>query len=219
MDLYTKKGSLLFVSCALVSMLIYFAGCSSPAEPKEPSKLPLKTTYESYFPIGAAVSAGEYGYDSFDRYSHTILSEFNSLVAENCMKPGVIQPTEGEFTWDPADKIAKYAREHTMKLRGHVLVWHNQTGEWMFTNSGTAADKKAFSKAKMEAHINAVVDRYKADVYCWDVVNEAIKDDWDPSEWKSVHRENSPWYKAYGDGSYIVDAFDMAKAADPDAEL
>ncbi|HHU37033.1 MAG TPA: glycoside hydrolase, partial [Treponema sp.] len=42
---------------------------------------------------------------------------------------------------------------------------------------------------------------------------------WDPSEWKSVHRENSPWYKAYGDGSYIVDAFDMAKAADPDAEL
>lgn len=37
-------------------------------------------------------------------------------------------------------KVQKYldfAREHGMKMRGHTLVWHNQTPGW-FSQKGTA---------------------------------------------------------------------------------
>lgn len=218
---------LLGISIAVPTIAVsaMVTGCSTAGSSVETGGLvedtlniPLQNTYVGYFPIGAAVAAGEYGYNSLTSYSSAVLGEFNSLVAENCMKPGVIHPTEATYNWAPADSIIAYAKANNMKVRGHVLVWHNQTGSWMF-GSGTQAEKKAFSQAKLLAHINAVTAHFKGDVYCWDVVNEAIKDNWSPAAWTTVYREDSPWYTAYGDASYIQDAFDYASAADPAAKL
>ncbi len=181
----------------------------------DPNSAPLAVVYDSYFPIGAAVMAGEYGVSFTSNYDETTLSQFNSFVGENCMKPGVIQPTKGNFVWSHADSLVAYAVDHGKTVRGHVLVWHSQTPNWMFASSGTQIERKEHARGEMLAHIDAVVGRYADSLYCWDVVNEAISD----SSGGSVYRTESPWFSAYGDASYITDAFDYARAADPDALL
>ncbi len=168
----------------------------------------LSDVYSSMFDIGAAVQSTEYGGQSFDTVYEDLLPQFTSLTPENSMKPSVIQPSEGNFSWSATDRIVEYASEHSMKVRGHVLVWHNQTDSWM--TEGGRSD--AFRR--MKTHIETVMNRYKDSIYCWDVVNEAVSDgDHD------VYREDSLWYTAYGNADYIQDAFDLARSADPDALL
>jgi endo-1,4-beta-xylanase len=202
-----------------VAALSFTTGCASTTAPRvEDNNMTIKDAYADYFPIGAAVAVGEFGLDSLSTYPESILSQFNSLVAENCMKPEILQPKKGEFEWQYADRLVNYAREHSLKLRGHTLVWHRQTPSWMFLSSGTPDEKRTYSQNEMSAHIQVVVGRYKNDVYCWDVVNETVKDNWDPASW-SIYRESSPWFTAYGNASYIQDAFDFAREADPNAKL
>lgn len=179
----------------------------------------MQSAYKDFFPIGAAIAVEKNGFDSFEQYPDRLLGEFGSLVAENCMKPGEIHPEEDTFAWEGADRIAAYAREHGMLFRGHTLVWHNQTASWMFSKDGSLSARKKFSRAKLKAHIEAVVGRYAKDVYCWDVVNEAVKDNGDARKWKSNYRESSPWFAAYGNATYIRDAFEFSRKADPDAKL
>lgn len=196
-------------------VVLLLAGCvSSGVETavQEGEGLLLKDIYKDFFPIGAAVAAGETGFDSFQSYPKRILGEFNSLTAENAMKPSVLQPTRGRFAWKYADRIVQYAEDNNMKVRGHTLVWHNQTPQWMFLGKGTQEERKAFARKEMKAYISAVVGRYSGRIYCWDVVNEALSE----GGW---YRVESPWYQAYGDQSYIQDAFDFARQADPDCRL
>ena len=61
-----------------------------------------------------------------------VLREFNSITAENAMKPQPTEPRKGEFNWEDADKIANFCREHGIKMRGHTLMWHSQIGTWMY---------------------------------------------------------------------------------------
>ncbi len=179
----------------------------------------LQAAYKEFFPIGAAIATEKNGFDSLTRYPPELLAEFSSLVAENCMKPGEIEPAEGKFAWTNPDRIVAYAKEHGMLMRGHTLVWHNQSAQWMFSATGSADEKRAKTRDRLKTYIGAVVGRYRNDVYCWDVVNEAVKDDWDAGKWPSIYRENSPWFAAYGNASYIQDAFDFAREASPDAKL
>jgi endo-1,4-beta-xylanase len=50
-----------------------------------------------------------------------IKKNFNSLTAENVMKPGPIHPEENTYVWEYADKIVDFARANGMKMRGHTL--------------------------------------------------------------------------------------------------
>jgi endo-1,4-beta-xylanase len=103
---------------------------------------------------------------------------------------------------------------------GHTLVWHNQTPSWAFTGvDGKPLDRKT-ALAQVKDHIDTVVGRYKGRIDGWDVVNEAIDDDGKlrtgpVGDWP---RRGSPWYAAIGE-DYIEQAFRMAHAADPNAEL
>ena len=40
-----------------------------------------------------------------------IRQEFNSMTAENDMKPEPTEPQEGHFNWENADRIANFARQ------------------------------------------------------------------------------------------------------------
>ncbi|MDX1469929.1 MAG: endo-1,4-beta-xylanase, partial [Flavobacteriaceae bacterium] len=133
----------------------------------------LKDYYSEYFPIGVAVAP-----NSFEgKDKELILEHFNSMTPENVMKMGVIHPEPNRFNWEPADKIADFAREHDMKLRGHALVWHQQAGPWIFQpESGNTKVSKDVLLERMKNHIDSVVTRYKGTIYAWDVVNEAISD-------------------------------------------
>lgn len=183
----------------------------------------LKDAYNGYFSIGVAVNQRNI---SADDQKSLIIREFNSITAENDMKPGQIHPKEGVWNWGPADSIANFCRRNGIKLRGHCLCWHSQFADWMFTDSkGKPVTKEVFY-ARLREHIHTVVNRYKDVVYAWDVVNEAISDGGGfggfggfgrPGQQPNPYRE-STHYKLCGD-EFIAKAFEFAHEADPNAIL
>ena len=167
----------------------------------------LKDAYKDYFMIGVAVNQRNV---SNAEQQALILREFNSITAENDMKPEPTEPREGQFNWEGADRIANFCRTNGVKLRGHCLMWHSQIGRWMLGDNPT---KEVFYE-RMKKHIQAIVTRYKDVVYAWDVVNEAMSDD---ANAKDPYRQ-SAMYKLCGD-EFIAKAFQFAREADPNALL
>lgn len=182
--------------------LLSFLSCHLGAEG-------LKNTLSKYFLIGAALNVEQTtGYDSL--VTATITNNFNSIVAENCMKPDGMQPQEGKFKWRKADRFVKFGEDRGMTVIGHVLVWHAQTPDWFFKDSvgNTVSREKLIER--MRTHIHTVVGHYKGRIKGWDVVNEAFEDD-------GTYRQSS-WYNIIGP-EYIELAYRFAHEADPDAEL
>ena len=68
-----------------------------------------KDTYKDYFTVGVAVNMRNV---SDPDQIALIKKNFNSITAENDMKPVSIQPREGEWNWENADKIANFCREN-----------------------------------------------------------------------------------------------------------
>ncbi len=167
----------------------------------------LKTLFSADFKIGAAVNP------------LTILSQeqllaehFNSITAENEMKFASLHPEEEIYTFEAADQLVAFARKHNMAMRGHTLVWHNQTPDWLFAGTTGGLASKDILLARLKAHINTVVGRYKNDIYAWDVVNEVITD-----EGQELFRP-SKWLEIAG-VDFIAKAFEYAHEADPKALL
>jgi endo-1,4-beta-xylanase len=168
----------------------------------------LKDYYQQFFPIGVAIRPQ----DVTGPEAELIVKHFNSITAENAMKMGPIHPKENAYNWEPADKIAAFAKKNNLKMRGHTLCWHNQAPAWMFKDeSGNDVSKEVLLQ-RLKDHITSVVTRYKGTIYAWDVVNEVIDDD------GSTFYRQSPWYRICGE-EFITKAFEYAHAADPDAIL
>lgn len=169
----------------------------------------LKDYYQGYFDMGVAVSP-----QALKRAdeSNLIITHFNSITAENALKPQPIHPNEDQYNWRDADSIVAFAERNKMKIRGHTLVWHNQVPEWFFKDENGNEASKEVLLARLRAHIQTVVGRYKGKIYAWDVVNEAISDD--PKE----HLRKTKWLEICGE-EYIAKAFQWAHEADPSAVL
>lgn len=155
--------------------------------------------------IGAACSPDTIAQD--ECYRETLAREFNCLVAENCMKFMYLQPRRGEFDFSEPDALVAFAREHQQRMRGHTLVWHNQLPEWFLQGELTASE----ALDVLRTHIFTVLGHFRGDVFCWDVVNEALSDE---GGW----RESSPWYQLLGT-QYLAQAFRWAHEADPTLQL
>ena len=178
-----------------------------------------KDTYKDYFTVGVAVNIRNV---SDPDQIALIKKNFNSITAENDMKVVSLQPREGEWNWENADKIANFCRENGIPLRGHTLCWHSQFADWMFVDDkGNPVTKEVFYE-RLRNHIHTVVNRYKDIVYCWDVVNEAMIDgDGRPTRFQreapSPYRQ-SRHFQLCGD-EFIAKAFEFAHEADPNALL
>ncbi len=202
-----------FAVTLLASSAVAMAQFNFQPRPYEAPKDGLKDAYKDYFMIGVAVNTRNV--TDPDQIA-LIKREFNSITAENAMKPQPTEPEKGQYNWEDADKIANFCRENGIKLRGHCLMWHSQIGEWMYKDKkGNLLPKEQFY-ANMKSHITAIVTRYKDIVYCWDVVNEAMADE---QRWPgaSPYRQ-SPMFQIAGD-EFIAKAFEYAHEADPDALL
>lgn len=138
-----------------------------------------------------------------------LTDQFNSITAENVMKPEALSPVEGQYTFDQADTLVAFAEANNIQLRGHTLLWHRATPDYFF--QGTPAEVKA----RLQKYVTDVVTHFKGKVYAWDVVNEAISDD----DGATAPYRNSNWYQAAGGADYIDWAFEAARAADPDVKL
>lgn len=206
----------------LALTLLLPAGLNSSANAEDSLKAldvdPIYERYEDSFAIGAAVEPFQLEGESGEVLKH----HYNSIVAENVMKPISIQPEEGKFNFEEADKIVKFAKENNMELRFHTLIWHSQVPEWFFLDEKgnpmvdeTDAKKREKNKKivlkRVEKHVKEIVKRYKNDIDSWDVVNETIDDGGGLRE--------SEWYQLTGT-DYIKVAFETARRfAGKDAKL
>lgn len=199
------------ISAAILSIFLtgFLLGCSSSSKEntvKEPS---LKDALKDKFYIGTALNLNQIqGKDTLSL--NIVKNQFNSIVAENCMKSMYLQPEEGKFFFDDADKFVKLGEDNNMFIIGHTLIWHSQAPKWFFTDEKGKDVSKEVLIERMKNHITTVVSRYKGRIKGWDVVNEAILDD---GSWRK-----SKFYEIIGE-EFIPLAFQFAHEADPDAEL
>jgi len=206
------KKVLIALTCALMLGAVPALAQFGPRVVPEPTD-GLKDAYKDYFKIGVAVN--NRNVQDPDQIK-VVLREFNSITAENAMKPQPTEPRKGEFNWEDADRIADFCRQNGIKMRGHTLMWHSQIGTWMYQDeNGKLLPKEEFY-ANMKHHIQAIVNRYKDVVYCWDVVNEAVADS--PVFPGAPELRNSPMYQIAGE-EFIYKAFEYAHEADPKALL
>ena len=199
-----KKSSIIIsVLCIAISSAAFLLQSF-----KKPDNIKgLKDYYKKFFPIGVAVRPQDFKGEE----AELILSQFNSITAENVMKMGPIHPIENKFYWKDADAIVDFAQKNKLKVRGHALCWHAQTPRWLYIDSeGKQVSKEVLLK-RLENHIDSVVTRYKGKIYAYDVVNEAVDDG------PNVYRK-SKLYEIAGD-DFIAKSFEYAHKADPKAVL
>lgn len=166
----------------------------------------LKEAYKEYFPIGVAVSP-----EILRKQGVFIAEQFDSITAENEMKFDALEPELGRFEFEEADQMVAFAREHQLKMRGHTLVWHQQIPQSIFEWENGGIISREESLKRMGNHIQRVVDRYKEDVYCWDVLNEVINDG-------EGYLRDTKWLQVIGE-DYMEYAFRFAYEADSKSVL
>jgi endo-1,4-beta-xylanase len=146
------------------------------------------------------------------RYTDIIKANFNSITLENLMKPDYILNKEQsiikgdivvEFT-DKTTSLLDWAKENGMSVRGHTLIWHSQTPDWIFysdfdKSKGLAGRETMLSR--MESYIKQVFSLldslgYMDMFYAYDVVNEAIMENgtYRDSLWKQTIGDDYIWY-------------------------
>lgn len=169
----------------------------------------LKDAVGDKFLMGVAVNDAQVA-GTDPQATEIILRNFNSIVAENCMKHEVLHPEKDRYDFTLADKFVEFGTKHGMAIIGHCLIWHSQCAPWFFTDEAGNIVAPEVLKRRMKEHIYTVMRRYKGKVKRWDVVNEAIMEN-------GSYRQ-SKFYEILGE-AFIPLAFQYAHEADPDAEL
>lgn len=176
----------------------------------------LDAAYADYFDVGAAVSASMVG---DVEYQNRIKGVFGTITAENEMKPdALLNQTASQEAADGMpvlnlqnsgmSRILDFAEANGMTVRGHALIYAQQTPDWFFhvgyTDDG-ANVTSAVMEDRMESYIKQVVEfadtNYPGVVTSWDVVNEALSD--------NGGYVNNNWYGIMGD-TYVAKAFTYA---------
>lgn len=146
-------------------------------------------------------------------YANTVRREFDLPSPENATKWAAIRPAQYTFDWTDADVFARFARAGGQQARGHTLLWHQSIPAWL-TGGGFTTNQ---IRDILFHHIDVVAGRYRDDLFCWDVVNEAFNGD--------GTLRDSFWYNQPGIGyatngtRYIEETFRRAAGAAPAALL
>jgi endo-1,4-beta-xylanase len=171
---------------------------------------PLKDQFASHFMIGNIFNPIDV---SSTVTNKKLTHHYNVLTAENNMKPGYLSPSQGSYSWTTADQMVNAARASGFKVVGHTLLWHSQNAGWMNNVTGSGA------LSAMKSYVTDVVTHFKGKIYSWDVLNEVFPDSVSASsDWKTVMRNENPWFKAIG-SDFVYEGFLAARLADPDAIL
>lgn len=133
-------------------------------------------------------------------------TQFNILVCENEMKFQSTEPSRGRFTYSGGDQVSNFAKANGMRMRGHNLVWHAQSG-WAATVNANREEMLGI----MKTHIDSVVGHFKGKMLEWDVLNEITSD-------AGNGLRNSFWQQRIGN-DYVDSAFVYAHRVDPTAKL
>lgn len=197
------------LTLALLAVCIGMAGCASSEDKQSAEEYTLRNTLGKHFLIGAAINPGQAtGKDSL--VEQIVRTNFNSVVAEGCMKMRAIHPEPGKYDFKDADSFMAFAERNDQIVIGHTLIWNSMLPDWFYKDDKGNDVSPDVLKERMREHISTVVGRYKGKIKGWDVVNEALNDD-------GTYRD-CPFYRILGE-EYIPLAFMYAHEADPGMEL
>src|SRR5688572_27161117 len=117
-----------FVAGALGAGVVSMLGPVLPVWAAETQR-PLKSiAAEKGILFGSSVGAGEpgtlTGSFSDQGYRDILKKECAVLVPENELKSYVIAAQRGAYNFEPADRIAQFAKSNGIKMRGHTLLWN-----------------------------------------------------------------------------------------------
>lgn len=195
----------------VASVAIVASGCAVVVDrvPPDIALHPsLARLHAARFPIGAAVEPWQLE----GRTAQLLAWHFSSVTAENAMKPANLQPVEGRFDFAASDAIVEFAVRRGMKVRGHTLLWHEETPGWFWREADGRPATRERVLERLRSHVHAVAGRYRGRVYAWDVVNEVVH----PLGPGCLR--DTPWLRVVG-RDYIAHAFRYANEADPGARL
>ena len=240
-----SKFRLNAICMALPTVFAVATGVVAAERPISPAEWPaLKDVYEDYFLIGTTgPSAATYAPTAVPGEGSANamrLKHFNAVTPENDLKPQSIwgggRPNE-----NPAfltnlnagiNNDIRAANAAGIKVTGHVLIWHNQSGVWPAANVLTPDGlwetpwDNFTAKSNLAYYVRTVATHFDQEprrLYAWDVVNEAFKDNPDnPADWRHALRsgyspEERParWAQAYAKGGnswdYMYDAYFHAR--------
>lgn len=227
-----KNFTSFFVRCrSFIAVILVLAMTMVPALPAhaEEGEIPsLKELFaKENMTVGFAAPNKVY---SDQGKTELALYHFNSLTCENECKPDSLldeatsKSNLSLYNESPAVNFERsfkpaleFCKANGLKMRGHTLVWHNQTPEWLFhegyDTTKPLAGKELMLK-RMENYIKTVLKyvqtNYPGVVYAWDVVNEAFFDSEEGSGTDGEIRSTSKWYQTIGD-EYIAAAFRFAR--------
>jgi len=194
----------------LLCLMIGCGGGNSAVTPPPPTVTLAQAAAHHNIKVGAAADSP---YLSDSNYATILGSEFSQLQAENEMKFSIIHPSAGAYDFSGGDALVTFAQAHSMAVRGHTLVWHNQVPSWVTSGGYTSAQLSTI----LQDHITTVATHYAGKLYAWDVVNEAFNDD--------GTMRDTIWYDQPGIGfagmrtQYIEQVLNWAHAAEPNAKL
>ena len=223
----TRSSGQVTLSVAVIcGILLSATGCREQARDSITQKSAAAQTLRGaaekhHLLMGTAVDSP---YLAEDQYRTILAREYSALEPANELKFDAVHPKPESYEFTASDVLVAFARTHSMKLRGHNLLWHRSLPNWIVVNDWMHAQNGPSSPWTPEAlnkvlseHIATVVKRYRGEIYAWDVVNEPFNED--------GSMRSSIWYEKPGIGfagegtKYIAQALIWAHAADPDARL
>lgn len=185
-----------------------------PAFTAEPRALEVVAAEKGIL-FGSSVGGGRAGTltGSFadPRYLEILREDCSILVPENEFKSYVIAVARDQYNFEPGDRIARFAKDAGIKLRGHTLLWNRAeyTPKWL--GEAFPALSAAEAERFLRSYIQRVCTHYGDQVHSWDVVNETI----DP---KTGQERDTPFTRALGFDVLRI-AYEAAREHAPRAQL
>lgn len=157
--------------------------------------------------------------DVLGSWNHETITKEEALALGYVIPDNYEENNVPKLNLDKLDQILEVAYKNGLKMRAHVLTWHQQTPDWFFTRdyTGGRVVTPEVMDARLEFYIRTVMkhmmDKEKEIcgevgkiIYVWDVTNEYL------------HRDNQPgsktWMTVYGDmglePTYVKNAFQFA---------
>jgi endo-1,4-beta-xylanase len=152
---------------------------------------------------GAAIDSGLLAGDP--AYMDHVAVECGILTGEASFKWGALRPKPDAYSFGKADALMTYAQHHSMAVRGHALLWHEDNPAWLVDTLAPAN-----AAPLLTSHIKTVAGHFRSRVVHWDVVNEVL---W-PQDAKPLGLRDTLWYRAMGP-DFLDVAFHTCAEADP----
>ncbi len=156
--------------------------------------------------VATGVALSWHGLTEDKDYASILIKDASLVTLENASKWSTIHHQAGGAPdYQRMDALVDFAEDHDLAVKGHPLVWDEHVPAWLPPD----LDPARF-QALHDAYVAGVVGRYAGRIAAWDVVNEWIEDDGQPS--------GAPWFSRLGT-DFGPRVSRRVQALDPKAKL